>query len=147
MPVAPAQPNVPSELRDLPGPRGRFLTGHLSQIGRERLAFLTQCAREFGDLVPLQLGPRRALLISDPDAIEEVLVHQHRSFVKTPALKIASRVLGQGLLTSEGEFWRRQRRLIQPAFHRQRVAAYADTMVAEAARLVASWRPGETRDV
>ena len=148
----PAEPTrvggaAPRALRDLPGPPGRFLTGHLREVGADRLGFLTRCAREFGEFVPLRLGPRRALLVSDPDAIEQVLVHQHRNFVKTPALRVASRVLGNGLLTSEGEFWRRQRKLIQPAFHRQRVAAYAQTMVAEAGRCVGSWQPGETRDV
>src|SRR5438034_8405143 len=126
---------APRALDTFPRPRGRFLTGHLADVGADRLGFLTRCAREYGDFVPLRLAFTPALLVNHPDAIEEVLVHQHRSFVKTPALKIASRVLGQGLLTSEGEFWRRQRQMVQPAFHRQRIAAYAQTMVAEAERL------------
>jgi cytochrome P450 len=128
-------------------PRGRFLTGHLADVGADRLGFLARCARDYGDFVPLRLGFRPALLVNDPNAVEEVLVHQHRHFVKTPALKVASRVLGRGLLTSEGEFWRRQRRLIQPAFHRRRIAAYGQTMVAETSRLLATWQAGETRDV
>src|SRR5439155_24143522 len=135
------------ELGTLPRPRGRFLTGHLADVGADRLGFLARCAREYGDFVPLRLAFTPTLLVNDPDAVEEVLVRQHRHFVKTPALKVASRVLGKGLLTSEGEFWRRQRRLIQPAFHRQRIVAYAQTMVAEAERLLATWRDGETRDV
>jgi cytochrome P450 len=145
--TAPPTPAEPRELRTLAGPSGRFLTGHLAEVGADRLGFLTRCAREYGDFVPLRLAFTPTLLVNDPNAIEEVLVHQHRHFAKTPALKVASRVLGKGLLTSEGEFWRRQRRLIQPAFHRQRIAAYAQTMVAETNRLLESWTSGETRDV
>ncbi len=138
---------APRELGSLRCPRGRFLTGHLADVGADRLGFLTRCARDYGDFVPLRLGFQPALLVNDPEAVEEVLVHQHRRFVKTPALKVASRVLGRGLLTSEGEFWRRQRRLIQPAFHRRRIAAYGQTMVAETLRLLATWQAGKTRDV
>src|SRR5262249_15540470 len=86
-------------------------------------------------------------LLNDPDAIEFVLVHGSRHFTKHFALRLNPLVLGNGLLTSEGDFWLRQRRLAQPAFHRQRVAAYGDVMVAHTERLLAEWRPGETRDI
>src|SRR5438046_6543460 len=115
VPTIPATPAAPRSLSALAGPKGRLLTGHLADVGADRLGFLARCAREYGDFVPLRLGFRPTLLVNDPAAVEEVLVHQHRCFAKTPALKVASRVLGQGLLTSEGERWRRQRRLIQPA--------------------------------
>src|SRR5262249_4825194 len=114
---------------------------------RGRLDFLTRCARDYGDVVALRFGPRRILLLSHPDLIEEVLVTQARHFRKHFALRLNPLVLGKGLLTSEGDFWLRQRRLAQPAFHKHRLAAYAEDMVAAAQRLVDSWTAGETRDL
>jgi cytochrome P450 len=104
-------------------------------MGRDPLAFLTQCAREYGDFVPLRLGLRRGFLLNHPDLIEEVLVTQQRNFVKSPAVR-RLRVLGNGLVSSEGGFWRRQRRLMQPAFHRRRIAAYGEAMVALTERML-----------
>jgi cytochrome P450 len=86
-------------------------------------------------------------LLSHPDLIESVLVERSRNFTKTKVLKRNPRLLGEGLLTSEGEFWRRQRRLAQPAFHRRRVAAYGEVMAAFAQRSLEGWRSGETIDV
>jgi cytochrome P450 len=128
------------------GPQGHFLTGVLPELGRDPLGFLTACARRYGDFVPLRFGLLPGLLLSHPDLAEEVLVTQHRYFVKSPTVR-RLRVLGNGLLTSEGEVWRRQRRLMQPAFHRRRVAGYAETMVRQTERMLAGWRDGETRDV
>lgn len=87
------------------------------------------------------------VLLHHPDLIEEVLVTQQRNFAKGRFYRLLGPLLGEGLLTSEGEFWRRQRRLAQPAFHRQRVVAYGGTMVTFTERLLAGWRPGEVRDV
>ncbi len=130
-----------------PGPKGHPLWGNLSDFRRDRLGFLTRAARDWGDVVPLRFGPRRLLLVSDPALIESVLVANSRHFVKGAGLRRNRHVFGNGLLVSDGDFWRRQRRLAQPAFHRQRIAAYADTMVAYTERLLAGWRDGETRDL
>jgi cytochrome P450 len=86
-------------------------------------------------------------LLSHPDLIEYVLVDNNRNFTKTRILRRNRRLLGEGLLTSEGEFWRRQRRLAQPAFHRKRVAAYGEVMVAFAERSLEGWWDGQTIDV
>src|SRR4051812_7879145 len=86
-------------------------------------------------------------LLNDPEAIREVLVTKNDSFTKSPALRNAKVTLGEGLLTSEGDFHRRQRRLSQPAFHPQRVATYAKAMVKRAAQTSAEWRDGETIDL
>jgi cytochrome P450 len=129
------------------GPRGHWLLGNLAELRRDWLGSLTRYAQEYGDVVPLRFGPFRSVLISRPDLIEEVLVTQSRKFIKGPALRNNQRVLGQGLLVSEGEFWRRQRRLVQPAFHRQRLAGYAETMVTLTREMLATWRDGETRDL
>lgn len=132
----------------LSAPRGHLLTGHLPEFSRDLLGFLTRCARDHGDIVPLRIGPLRAYLLSRPDLVEHVLLTHSKDFRKSPAYRlILSRVVGDGLVTSDGEVWRRQRRLVQPAFHRERIAAYAEAMVDRADRAVAHWREGEVRDV
>jgi len=97
--------------------------------------------------VPVRLGPRRAILIYHPEAIEEVLVTRSRDFVKSPGVRLLRPLLGDGLLLSEGDVWRRQRRLVQPAFHRQRMAAYGEVMTAYAERRLADWKGGQILDV
>lgn len=130
-----------------PGPKGRWLTGSLREFAPDRLAFLEHCHQRYGDVVSFRLGPRRMVLVSHPDLIEEVLVTRNRHFIKHFALRLTKRTLGNGLLTSEGEFWRRQRKLAQPAFHRERIARHAEVMVAYTRRMLDSWVDGQTRDV
>jgi cytochrome P450 len=88
-----------------------------------------------------------ACLINDPGGIEHVLVTDHRNFTKSMDYRALSRVLGQGLLTSEGEFWKRQRRLVQPAFFRDRILSYGGLMTAYTARMMETWQDSEVRDV
>ena len=114
---------------------------------RDAMGFLVRCARDYGDVVPIRLGPSRMLVLSHPDLVQEVLVAQHTNFDKGESHRLTRSLLGNSLLSSEGDFWRRQRRLAQPAFHHQRIAAYAETMVAYAQRLLGEWRDGEERDV
>jgi cytochrome P450 len=76
-----------------------------------------------------------------------VLVRNNRNFIKSKGVRHSLGFLGEGLLTSEGSFWRRQRRLAQPAFHREHVSAYGGLMVESDGRMVSTWRSGETRDV
>src|SRR5258708_6531148 len=105
-----------TELRSSPpGPKGNWLTGNLPGFRRDRLGFLTEAARTYGDVVTLWLGPKRIFLVNHPDLVEQVLVTENRHYVKHFALRMAKSTLGNGLLTSEGNFWRRQRRLAQPA--------------------------------
>ncbi|HZT78594.1 MAG TPA: cytochrome P450 [Gemmataceae bacterium] len=130
-----------------PGPRGRWLTGTLAEFSRDRLGFMARCARDYGDVVATRLGPYPVWFLFRPDLIEEVLVNQARNFTKHFALRLNPLVLGNGLLTSEGDFWLRQRRLIQPAFNRQRLAGYAPAMVAAARRMLDRWAPGAAIDV
>jgi cytochrome P450 len=130
-----------------PGPRSTFLLGHLHHFRRDRLSFYTRCAREYGDFVALRLGPRQLLLVSKPEAIEYVLVSGSQNFTKHFAMRINPIVLGNGLLSSEGSFWLRQRRLMQPAFQRQRIQAYGAVMVEHTERLLAGWAEGQERDI
>jgi cytochrome P450 len=130
-----------------PGPKGRLIGDNLREYARDPLDFLSDCAREYGDVVGLRFMGQNLYLLSDPDLIEYVLVENNRNFTKTRILKRNRRLLGEGLLTSEGEFWRRQRRLAQPAFHRKSVAAYGEVMVTYAKRSLEAWRDGQTIDV
>jgi len=128
------------------GPRGRGLLGSLRDFQRDQLGFYLRCA-QYGDVVPMRFGPRRAVLFYHPDAIEEVLVTRSRDFVKSPGVRLLRPLLGDGLLLSERDFWLRQRRLVQPAFHRQRMAAYGEVMTAYAGRRLGDWKEGDVLDV
>jgi cytochrome P450 len=141
-----SQPVGLSKIRP-PGPNGHFLTGNLLDYTRDHLDYLTRCAREYGDVVGLRFVNVRTYLLNHPDHIEYVLVRNNRNFIKSKGVRHSLGFLGDGLLTSEGSFWRRQRRLAQPAFHRERVSAYSGVMVESARRMISAWRSGETRDV
>jgi cytochrome P450 len=130
-----------------PGPPGHLIRGNLPEFRRDRLDFFVRCARDYGDVVALRFGPRRIFLVSHPDLIEQVVVNEARHVIKHFALRLNPLVLGQGLLTSSGDFWLRQRRLIQPAFSRERLYAYAADMTAAAERLSGEWRDGEEREL
>jgi cytochrome P450 len=130
-----------------PGPEGHFLTGNLLDYTRDHLGYLTRCAREYGDVVRLRFINVPVYLLNHPDHIEYVLVSNNRNFIKSRGERISLSFLGEGLLTSEGSFWRRQRRLVQPAFHRERINTYGEVMVERAGQMAAGWQDGETRDV
>lgn len=131
----------------LPGPRPLPVVGNTLQFRRDRLGFLTRCAREHGDAVRFRLGPVGVVLLSHPDAVSDVLTARQHDFHKGPVLQRARAVLGDGLLTSEGEVHRHDRRLLQAIFHRRRIAGYAEQMVDVAARAVGSWPTGEVLDL
>ncbi len=109
----------------MPGAAEFGFGGRLLAFRRDPLEFLTRLAREKGDMAAVRLGARTLVLVSDPELIRELLVVRDREFVKSHALQRAKQLLGEGLLTSEGQLHRRQRRLMQPVFHRERVAEYA----------------------
>ncbi|MCC6812082.1 MAG: cytochrome P450 [Deltaproteobacteria bacterium] len=113
---------------------------------RDPLALLGLC-RDKGDFVRLNvLGPKQ-YVASHPALIEEILVDKGRVFRKDQALRMLARVLGEGLLTSDGTFWAQQRKLLLPAFHPSRMAGYAAQMVAASDRLASTWKPFEQKDV
>jgi cytochrome P450 len=111
------------------------------------LDFLTWCQRRYGNVVFFKFLGAPACLINDPAGIERVLVTDHQKFTKSMDYRALSRVLGQGLLTSEGEFWKRQRRLVQPAFFRERILSYGGLMTSYTVRMMETWQDGEVRDV
>src|SRR5204862_1025122 len=128
----------------IPTSPGKPIIGHLLDFRRDPLKFLSGLARKHGDVVHFKLGPQDMYLLNHPDYIRDVLVTNNRNFEKSRGLQMAKKFLGESLLTSEGEFHRRQRRLAQPAFHRQRINAYAEVMTEYGARAAARWHEGET---
>ena len=130
-----------------PASRPVPLLGDLPAFRRDRLAFLTAMAREGGDVASFRLGPYRVHQVAHPDLVHEVLVAGAAGFRKGPVLQRAKVVLGEGLLTAEGEHHRRSRRALQPAFHPRRIEGYAATMVATAVRSVDRWVPDTPLDV
>ncbi len=130
-----------------PGPKGKLLGGNFTAFRRDSLAYLQKATGEHGDVVYFRFGPQDVFFLNHPDYIKDVLVTHHQSFMKGRALQRAKRLLGEGLLTSEGDFHRRQRRLAQPAFHRGRIASYGAVMTDYAARTAARWHDGETLDI
>ncbi len=123
----------------LNGPKPRLWGGHLAEFRADRLGLLQQCAREYGDVVPLRIWRYRAFLLSRPDLIEQVLVTQARNFTKHFGLRLYKPLLGDGLLNAEGEVWRRQRKLSAPAFQSSRLAGYSASMVECTGRMMRDW--------
>lgn len=122
-----------------PGPKERFPMQFVLRFGADRLGFLQEMAA-YGDISHMAARGMHFYLINHPELIQDVLVTHHRSFVKSRALQMARRLLGDGLLTSEGELHLRQRRLVQPAFHRQRMAAYGQVMATYAEQTADRWQ-------
>ncbi len=133
-------------MQTAPQPKQSFVANLLA-IRRDRLGFLTKLKKECGDIAHFKIGPQDTWIVSHPDFIKEILVNQQRKFMKGRGLQFAKKMLGEGLLTSEGEFHLRQRRLVQPAFHRQRVATYATTMTDYAVSTRERWQAGEQLDI
>ena len=131
-----------------PGPRPRYPGQFLFDVRRHGvLPFLRDVLAPYGDIVHWKMPTEHMVLVNHPDLIRDVLVTHQKNFHKGRGLERAKILLGNGLLTSEGDFHLRQRRLASPAFHRQRIATYAGVMTAFTARHAESWRDGETRDI
>lgn len=112
---------------------GLPLLGNALSLAREPLGFFSSLHQQYDRVVRLSIGGRRQYLIFQPEDVKHVLQENNRNYVRSPAFLILKRFLGEGLLTSDGDFWRRQRRLAQPAFHRQKIMLLAETMIQESA--------------
>ena len=143
-----AVPARKSSRRNLPpGPRGWFVFGNVPLPGGDWLAGFERAARNFGDVVYFQFLHVPMTMLVHPDDIEAVLLTDPANVHKSRDYRALGKVLGHGLLTSEGEEWRTQRRMLQPAFRRENILSYAPVMSDCAARMMARWRDGETRDL
>lgn len=134
-----------------PGPKAHFFFGNLAKFNSDPLGFFTNSAKEYGDIVylpDLQLSGSRVYMLNHPDYIEAALVTKSSHFSKNQqVLGNLQRLFGNGIIVSEGDFWRRQRRLIQPGFHRDRISNYTNIMVNYTNRMLAKWEHGEIRDI
>jgi cytochrome P450 len=132
-----------------PGPKGGPIMGVMRDFNRDQLGFIERAQREYGDVVWMRFLYVPAIFLYHPDDVEYVLVTNSRNFIKSMSLRsnFFQRLVGNGLLTSQGEEWKRARRLSQPAFHRERVASYGNVMVDYTERLTSKWREGETSDI
>ncbi|MGH8530497.1 MAG: cytochrome P450 [Nevskiales bacterium] len=130
-----------------PSPPGHWLFGHLLSFRKDVLGNLARWST-LGPVVQLRLLNKPAYLINEPALIEYPLVSNHRNYIKNQFFwRHVKPLVGNGLLTSEGDFWRRQRRLSAPAFHAPRIAEYGQVMVDYTLREMQRWRPDETRDL
>ena len=134
-------------VRVAPGPTSWMPGRHFLKFRRDPLTFFTSMARTYGDVARFTFGSQPVYLVSHPELIEDVLVTSAKKFMKGIALQRAKRLLGEGLLTSEGQMHLRQRRTIQPLFHRQQVQRFAEAMVRHAVRWRDSVQDGATIDV
>jgi cytochrome P450 len=144
--------NTEQGLRRAPGPRGAFLLGSVLELRRDLIGFLERITADHGDIVRFNVAGFTVHLITHPDHLRHVLQTNSHNYDKQSheyrPLKLA---FGQGLFTSDGDFWRRQRRFMQPAFHWQRIDRLGDSMVRDVLERLATWQSyaarGEALDV
>ena len=136
-----------TDAKPVPGPSSWLPGASFLRFRRDPLKFFSETQREFGDIARFSFGPQQVYLVSHPEWIEDVLVTSAKKFQKGVALQRAKRLLGEGLLTAEGQAHLKQRRTIQPLFHRQQVQGFADAMVRHAIRWRESIAPDAAIDV
>ena len=130
-----------------PGPKGNLLTGNFAELNRDWLGAYTKYAREYGDVVSYRVGPFRTALLFHPTLIEQAIVTHAAKLRKSPIQHLVQPLIGDGIFLSEGDPWKRQRRLVSPPFHRQRIGMYGDCMVRTTQAVVSEFKAGETRDI
>ena len=130
-----------------PGPRNLPFVGNTFLARQNPLGTLMRWSREYGDVIYYRFFDAPVYILGHPEDIEQVLLGKSKSFVKGMTSRANPELFGNGLLTSDGEFWRRQRRLANPAFHRESIQRYAEITIAEGERLLARWQEGAVRDV
>ncbi|WP_423223185.1 cytochrome P450 [Candidatus Amarolinea aalborgensis] len=142
---------MPARRPDVSGPAGLPVIGNTLQFQRDPLGFLMHTAADYGDVARYRLGHITFYQINHPDGVQRVLQDNHRNYVKGDLFDIIRRVAGDGLFTSEGELWQRQRRLMLPAFHRRRIAGFGELMTGRTLDMLAQWEqrahPGQPLDV
>lgn len=132
----------------VPGPKGNLLFGHVGDYRRDTFGFEREMFEQYGDVVAIRFARMNGYMMRHPDHIHQVLVSEASQFHKSPVYRLVlGRFLGEGLITSEGSFWRRQRGMTQPAFHTKRIQNYAEVMVDYTERLLSEYQPGEVRDI
>jgi cytochrome P450 len=132
---------TPSPSSRPPGPEGALLLGSAAALKEDPLRFFLRTARDYGDIVRFKLGPVDNYAVFHPDLVKQVLVDHASRYQKPERLRTATApILGNGLFSSEGDFWKRQRRIANPLFHRQRIAGFAQTMSRCTHDVVERWK-------
>jgi cytochrome P450 len=144
--MLPTTATAPASIRP-PGPRGLPVVGTSFMASRDSTQTLMRWAKTYGDVVYYRFLNLHVYVLFHPQHVEHVLLGKTGNFVKGMTSRANPELFGNGLLTSDGDFWRRQRRLSNPAFHRESLVRYADITVEEAARLLEAWKNGETRNI
>jgi cytochrome P450 len=129
-----------------PGPRGSFLLGNSIEYMRDPMGFVQRAKHDYGDVVRLKLGTLRTYLVSHPAFIDYILRGHAENFHKDKMTRWLIPLVGEGLLTSEDAYWRRQRKLAQPSFQHQQIERYGNIMVEQTGRMLEAWQEGEVRD-
>ena len=122
-----------------PGPHGHPLFGSMAAFRKDRLGFIKQMALEYGEVVKYRLANLTFYQVNHPDGIQQILQGNHHNYLKGPSFDPIRTVSGNGLFTSEGSFWLRQRRLMQPSFHRKQVASFVDLMTIATENMLTRW--------
>jgi len=139
--------DTPLAARVPPGPRGNVVLGSIGDIYRDRLRFVLDTARTYGDVAQYRVAHMRIYQVNHPEGVGRLLHDNHRNYSKdVPTFGTLKLFLGNGLFTSDGDFWRRQRRLAQPAFHRRRVAAFGELMTDATQEMLERWQAHVGRD-
>jgi cytochrome P450 len=134
--------------KTIPGPKGSLLLGSLGEYRKDPLHYERDLVHQYGDVVQMRMADHYIYLVANPEDIRYILVEAPEKFTKAPIYRVLlSRFLGNGLLTSDGDFWKRQRKLSQPAFHTKRIQAYGETMVNYTKAMLESWEAGQIHDV
>lgn len=130
-----------NQFRRPPGPKGHFIWGNMREFNQDTLAYLETLAYgNYGDLIFLRFGPFPIYFVNHPHLIREVLVTKADKFRKSRVTKrVLEDLIGNNVFTADGDFWKRERRLMQPAFHTKRIGAYADVMVDYTHRMLDNW--------
>ena len=131
-----------------PGPKGDLLLGSTMPFKDSPLNYIQMLHEEYGDVVRFKIGVGYWNLIVNPDDIWDICVKRQANFTKPHLVgRLWSKFLGNGLLSSDGDFWKRQHKMIRPGFHRDRIHAYAETMVGYTHRMIDGWEDGEQREM
>ncbi|MCL9812105.1 cytochrome P450 [Natranaeroarchaeum aerophilus] len=148
MTTADSSGSSPRPFADIPGPEGDPLLGNTAEFVDDQLGFYTRVARTHGPIARYSIGRYEFLQVSDPEYVQQVLVRNNQAYTKGERFQSTLRpALGNGLLTSEGSFWRSQRHAVEPAFHPDALQGFGDVMVEATERLCAEWTAGHQRDI
>jgi cytochrome P450 len=130
-----------------PGPHSILPNKLLRQFIHNPIKTLMDIAYTYGDISHFKFGRQHVYLINNPHYIEDILIRNHKNFIKSRGLQVSKRLLGEGLVTSEGEYHDGQRRIIQPVFHPTLIKKYADIMTTYAVNMCQRWQDGMTVDI